>query len=141
MIKFNMSSDISNEFDSFEEDRTIYRSNAKHEHEFIDFLSDCDGINVYPSFNEIENDLIIKKSYKFGLDSSSTNNQEENTKNKFSNSNLLNSNEIKDKSCGVYSKIFTIQREVNNRYLDNINIMIIISIEKNQNIKNNCLII
>ena len=84
MIKFNMFVDISNQFDLFEVYTTIYRSNDKHDNEFIDILSDCDGINAYPSFNQIENDLIIKKSYKFVFDSSSMNKQDENIQNKFS---------------------------------------------------------
>ena len=130
MIKFNMSTDISNQFDLFEEDRTIYRSNTNHEHEFIDILSDCDGINAYPSFNEIEDDLIIKKSYKFELDTSTINKQDRNIQNKFRNSKLLSFNEIKDNTDEVHPKIFTIQREFSNRYLDKLNTMTITSIEK-----------
>ena len=125
-----MSTDISNQFDLFEEDRTIYRSNVNHEHEFIDILSDCDGINAYPSFNEIENDLIIKKSYKFGLDSSSMNKKDEIIQNKPSNLKLLSFNKIKDNTDEVHPKIFAIQREFSNRYLDKLNTMTITSIEK-----------
>ena len=48
-----------------------YTKELSEENNLIDILSDCGGLNLYPSFNEVEKDLNVKKSYLLGCEKKS----------------------------------------------------------------------
>ena len=63
-------SNIQDEFnysESYEEGQPLFDLSAelRNDSKFVDILSDCGGLNLYPSFNQIQDNLDIKQLFEF----------------------------------------------------------------------------
>ena len=117
MVKLNSSAEFCNQFHNFEEDEFAYLKWESDQ--FIEALSDYEGINAYPSFNEIEHDLNIKKSYKFNFEAQASNKFNESTQSKHLDSDLICKKGSNEESNSVMPKVFVIKRNERGKGINN----------------------